>query len=357
MGRSLLQRGCPIKPIAVGLVALVALVLPCATFAAGVGGQGGAYLQLPVGAAATALGGAYSATPDYYAAWWNPAVLANLRDSRAAAGTAIRSLGRTDAYGSLEFRVPPRVGVGLFMLYRGDPSLDNLHDAQENLYPSASYTTLTFKGAVSYYATRKISIGACFNVFYQSLPFDDGSGVITNTTATGTGSFDIAAVYRANPGVWTLALVLKNLGARMNWNLGFNGLPNEDPFLSSLTLGSSLLTSLGGKPLLWNFDCRSYLYGDSLRSRNQAEVDINTGAEWRRWENFFLRAGINSIPLSSDLFHHDGLYSKEFNPRATLGFAYNLARVVHKKMWFNYAAATDGIWAGLDQQFDVTLSF
>ena len=56
------------------------------------------------------------------------------------------------------------------MLYRGDPNLGNLYDANENLYPTSSYTTLTFMGSVSYIVTRKLSLGATFNVFYQGMP-------------------------------------------------------------------------------------------------------------------------------------------------------------------------------------------
>ena len=136
----------------------------------------GNYLLIPVSAAATALGGAYTAAPDYFAAWWNPAVDATLHDNRIAAGTALRSFDRSDAYAAYDFRVPPRVGVGMFFLYRGDNNI-SLHDEQENLLPTAKFTTITVKGAVSYYATRQLSLGVCFNVFYQSLPAtEDGLG-------------------------------------------------------------------------------------------------------------------------------------------------------------------------------------
>jgi len=362
LGRSLLQRPCWIRIKVSFSACLVGLALVCAPRtvpAAGTGGEAGAYLLLPVGAEATALGGAGTAAPSYYGSWWNPAMAATLQDAQFAAGTAVRTLGRMDAYGSLDFRVPPRVGVGLFMLYRGDPSLGDLYDINENLLPAASYTTLTFMGSVSYYATRRLSIGACFNVYYQSLPaYNEGGYGLTYTSATSTGSFDFGAQYRLIPGVWTLGAVLKNIGTRLNWvGLDTNGLDETDQYQPTLTLGSSLLASLANRPLLWNLDCRISIYGDSLESNNQGEAALSTGAEWRGWDNFYIRAGIGEVTVNSDLFNNRTLYANEFSPRYSVGFAYNLKKFLHKSTWFNYAASTDRVWDGLDQQFDIAMSF
>ena len=334
-------------------------VVPVRTGGAGTGGEAGAYLLLPVGAEATALGGACTAAPDDYASWWNPAMSATLQQERLAAGTAVRSLGRMDAYGSWDFHVPPRVGVGLFMLYRGDPNLGNLYDANENLLPSTSYTTLTFMGSVSYYATRRLSLGACFNVFYQSLPYLDEFGNLSYNSATSTGSFDFAAQYRLIPGKWTIAAVFKNIGTRMNWSLGdsLGGFVETDQYQPNLVLGSSLRTSLANRLLIWNFDCRMSIYGDSTQSSDQGDATLSTGAEWRGWDNFYVRAGIGEVTINSDLFNNRVLYANEFSPRYSIGFAYNLTNYLHKNTWFNYAASTDRIWEGLDQQFDVAISF
>jgi predicted porin len=213
-------------------------------------------------------------------------------------------------------------------------------------------------GSVSYYATRRLSIGACFNVFYQSLPAYNGDGGLTYTTATSTGSFDFAAQYRLIPGVWTLAAVLKNIGTRLNWvAIDTNGLDETDQYQPNLVLGSSLRTSLADRPLIWNLDCRISIYGDSTQSSDQGDVTLSTGAEWREWDNFYVRAGIGEVTINSDLFNNRVLYANEFSPRYSVGFAYNLTNYLHKNTWFNYAASTDRIWEGLDQQFDVAISF
>ncbi len=325
--------------------------------AEGEGGTSGAYLRLPMGAAATALGGAYTASPDYYATWWNPAVLANLHDHRLAAGTGIRSLGRMDGYGSFEFRVPPRVGMGLFALYRG-AFLGKLYDLDENPLPTSTYTTLTFKAAVSYYMNRRLSVGACVNVLYQSLPLPnyDGSGGLHHVSSTGIGAFDFAAVYRISK-VWTAAAVLKNIGANMEWQMGdYAPLVTDQP-LPEIILGGSLLTSLAKKPLLWLIDCKAYVLNNKQRQLDHNEAVISTGAEWRRWENFYVRAGIGDVAVNSSIFRDSKQYSREFGMRITAGFSYDLSKKVRKGLWVNYGAATDKVWAGIDQQLDVTLSF
>ena len=325
--------------------------------AEGTGGTSGAYLRLPMGAAATALGGAYTASPDCFASWWNPAVLGNLRTTRIAAGTGLRPLGRMDGYGSLEFRVPPRVGMGLLVLYRG-AFLGKLYDLDENPLPSSSYTTMTVKAAVSYYMSRQLSVGACVNVLYQSLPLPnyDGSGGIHYASATGIGAFDFAAVYHLSK-AWTFAAVLKHLGATMEWQMGdYSPLVQDQP-LPEITLGSSLLTSLAGKPLLWLLDVRTYVFNNRQKQLDHNEAVISTGAEWRRWENFYIRAGIGDVAVNSAIINDAEQYSREFGMRFTAGFSYDLSKQVRKGLWVNYGAAIEKAWAGIDQQLDVTLSF
>jgi hypothetical protein len=353
--RSLWQRGKGIKSFAGRSVVCCLLLLHGRSGGQGVGGSSGAYLRPPMGAAATAMGGACTAAPDYYAPWWNPAVLANLRSSRIAAGTGLRPLGQVDAYGSLEFRVPPRVGVGVFALYRGVPSLGTLYDPDEKPLPASSYTTLTFKTAVSYYMTRRLSLGASLNVLYQSLPVplfgSDGRLLgIHYVSATSIGSFDFAGTYRISD-VLAIGAVLKNLGAKMEWQMGDWASMVVDRPLPSITLGSRLKGLLAQRPLVWTVDCIGYVFN------GQNEAVLCTGAEWRRWNNFYVRAGIGDVAITGDIVRDGEQYSREFGMRFTAGFSYNLSRPLHKNVWINYSTATNRIWAGIDQQLDVTTSF
>jgi hypothetical protein len=341
-------------------LAAACLLAAClAAGAQGVAGTSGAYLRPPMGAAAMAMGGACTAAPDHYAPWWNPAVLATLRERRLAAGTGMRWLGTSvDGYGSFEFRVPPRAGMGLLALYRGNPSLGTLYDMDERPLPSASYTTVTIKTAVSYYCSRSISLGACINVLYQSLPVPlyGAGGGIQYASATGIGGFDIAASYRPSE-AWAFGAVLKNLGAGMEWQMGELAPLVMDRPLPILTVGSRYAAVCAGRPLVWTLDCAGYFFGEVWEESGNAEAVFSTGAEWRRWDNFDVRAGIGDVPVNGSLFREDGQYSRQFGMRFTAGFSYDLSARVRKGLWVNYAAATDRVWAGLDQHLDVTLSF
>lgn len=354
------QRAGEINLSAAGRILFCVLLLAQGrSDAQGTAGTSGAYLRPPMGAAATAMGGACTASPDYYASWWNPAVLANLRDSRLAAGTGMRWLGTSmDGYGSFEFRVPPRVGMGFLVLYRGSPSLGTLYDLDERPLPSVSYTTMTIKASGSYYLNRRVSVGGSVNVLYQSLPLPlyGAGGGIHYTSATSIGGLDLAAVYRPTDAL-TFGAVLKNVLTSMEWQMGDLAPSVIDKPVPSFTVGSRYSAVLAGKPLFWNADFTGYIFDGDWNRLDLAEAFFSTGAEWRRWDNFYVRAGIGDLPVNSLIFHDGEHYAREFGFRFTAGFSYDLSEKVRKGLWVNYAAATDKVWAGLDQQLDVTLSF
>jgi hypothetical protein len=351
--KSLWQKARRADPIILPLFTFLLCTATTVTVAAG-GGEPGAYLRPPAGATATALGGAYTAMPDYYAAWWNPAALGFLRERRIAGGIGLRSMGRLDAFGAFDFPIPPRVGMGLMVLYRGDPSL-KLYGTDERLLPATAYTTMTFKGALSYYVNRKLSVGACISGLYQSLPMYGGDNGIGTASATGIGAIDLALLYHIAKS-WNGAFLFKNLGARMDWQMGdFSPLVSDRP-LPEFVAAASWMGSFQNTPLLWLVDCRGYLFDGEWNKVDRPEAILGTGAEWRRWDNFYVRAGIGSIALNGIIVSDSDRYSSEAAFQVTAGFSYDLARV-RKGMWLNYGVATDKVWAGIDQQLDVTYAF
>ena len=158
-------------------------VTTCAVFAAGIGGQGGAVYRAPAGAKAFALGGAQTADPSILRLWWNPATLANLKARSASLGGGLRSFGRTEAEAGMEFPLPPRMGVGFSLLYRGDAKLDNLHDAEDRLLPKASYVAYAVHAGASYQITRKVAAGAAIEYLYQKMPVAGDPNGITYATS------------------------------------------------------------------------------------------------------------------------------------------------------------------------------
>ena len=340
-----------------GLFGLVLVV--CGAQASMVGGLSGAYLRGPVGAAPLALGNAYSASPDYLAPWWNPAVLANLREKKLAAGLGFRSLGRSDAYASFEFRVPPRVGMGLFFLYRGDPFLDDLYDENEQPISGAKYTTLTGKIGLSYYITRSLSIGASIGILYQSLPTGGyHGGDIIYSSSFDIGAIDLALVYKISDR-WSVAALLRDVGAGMNWEINAGEYVNstvEDRMLPYLILASTLKRELMQRPFIWNIDFRGYIFDGSWERLPRPEAVVNTGWEWRYWEKFYIRAGVADLLINGDLVNDRQTYVDDFSIRLTGGFSLDLEKVKHG-LKLNYGISTDKVWAGVDQQLDILLSF
>jgi hypothetical protein len=341
--------------------AVLVVTLLISGIAAGeVGGLSGAYLRPPAGATALGMGGAYSAAPDYMASWWNPAVLANMKGKRFSIGAGVRSFGRSDLYSEFEFKVPPRIGMGLLLLYRGDPFINDLYDENENLLEKASYTTITGKISVSYYFSRKFSAGLNIGIHYQHMPTGlDENNKWVYSSATGIGAFDIGTTYKLND-KFTLALIAKDFFALMNWTTqgdmnGMGGIVEDRP-LPSFTLASKYADTLAQKPLIWTADLEGYLFDGAWKGLTYPEAYLSTGVEWRYWKTFFIRAGLGDILINHDIIRHTSDYFSDFPCKISLGFSLDLSKYT-RGMFINYGIATDKTWAGVDQQLDMTIGF
>jgi hypothetical protein len=343
-----------------GMVITGVLAVCASTVQALVGGESGAFLRTPVGAAASAMGGAGTAAPAYLSAWWNPAVLSTFTGRRAALGMGIRSQGRTEGFASFAFRIPPRVGMGMSLVYRGDPFLTNLRDRDENRISRGAYTTLTFKTALSYVVSRRLAVGGTLGIFYQSMP----TGVTAdftprNSAAAGIGGFDLGVHYRVRDD-WMLAVTARNMGVSMDWEVhaaddGLSTTITDRP-LPSFAVGSRLERRLRGRPFVWTCDAVGYIFDGSWRRLPRAEVCVSNGWEWRCWETFRLRAGIGDVCLNSNLLDDRKEYTADFSPRIAAGFGADLVRV-REGLALNYAVSTDRVWAGIDQVLDITYAF
>jgi hypothetical protein len=314
------------------------------------------------------MGGASLANPEYMVSWYNPSSLPLLRERRASLGAGLRSLGRTEGWASYDFRVPPRVGMGLSFVYRGDPFVNNLYDGyyddkgnviEENELNGAAWSAVSFKIAAGYIVSRRVSAGGSVSVNYQSLPTTPGShGSVKNTTITSIGALDIMASYRASSNLM-LSAGIKNLLSRNSWQI--TSFDNFSPYHNEtvppvFVFGSSHKTSLFERELVWNVDAQSYFFDGEGKYIGHPELVIAAGGRWKFTEDFSLRAGFSDLDLSGEIYRNSSEYWETFSPRICLGFSYHLQRL-RQGMNFNYALTTDRIWAGVDQQFDFTVSF
>jgi hypothetical protein len=323
-------------------------------------GLPGAIFRMPAGAWASGMGGAASADPSYMLSWYNPAQLPFLRERRASFGGGYRTLGRTEAWASYDFRVPPRVGMGVSFVYRGDPSISGLYDGyysngevvEERALESAAWTAFSTKIGVGYLAARRLSFGGSVSINYQSLPTTPTQeGTIESASAASIGAVDLAAVYKATPNL-TVSASIKNLMSRNSWQYSV-----YDEYAQAIdeivppifVLSSSHKTTLLERELTWGADAALFLIDGEMNYLGGPEAVVAAGATWKFSEAIALRAGIADIELSSET-------AESFSPRITFGFSYALPKMC-KGAVFNYAIMTDRIWAGVDQQADITVSF
>lgn len=330
------------------------------------GQYGGAFLRAPVGATGLGLGGAQTASASYFCSWWNPALLREIRKRTLSIATGYRPLGRTEGVVGFEFPIPPRMAMGISLLYRGDPFLNDLVDKDEYPLEDASYTTLSVKTGLSYLVTRKIALGLNFSVFYQRLPSDfigsaEKEGEIIYSSETTIGGFDFGMTYKLNK-KYRLGLVIKNLLAENKWELK-NSLDDlyemySDKLPATITLGHEFKTNLQGKPFIWTCDLIGYIFDCNLRVLDHVHAVVNNGFEWQKWEMFYIRAGVRDIVFNRDLFRDSRQYKDAFSLAGSLGCFIDLSKALRgRNIKFNYAVSTDKVGAGLDQQLDFIVSF
>jgi hypothetical protein len=246
------------------------------------------------------------------------------------------------------------------LLYRGDPFLTGLRDRDENEVERGAYTTLTLKTALSYVVSRRLSVGGNIGIFYQNMPTSiapDQS--LRNSAVTGIGGFDLAVRYELRED-WTVALVGRNLGVSMDWEVrsaaSALNVTIEDRPLPSFVAGSRLERPLMDRPFAWTCDAVGYIFDGEWNRLPRAEAFLYNGFEWRRWDTFRIRAGIGDLALSTKMFSDTEEYFDNFVFRLTAGFGVDLTKV-RKGLKLNYAVATDKVWAGIDQILDVTYAF
>jgi len=356
--------GIPVAVLTTAII-LAACQSPLASWNAGLPG---AIFRPSAGAWASGMGGAVSADPDYMLSWYNPSKLPLLRDSRASAGAGLRSLGRTEAWASYDFRVPPRVGMGLSFVYRGDPFLSGLYDGyynesgevgEESALDPAAWSAVSLKIGAGYLVSRRLSVGGSVAVNYQTLPTtptDDGA--VEHTSVTSIGALDIAATYKATSAL-TLSASIRNLLYRNSWGFysyGDFAPANDETVPPVFVLSSSHRLTLLERDFAWNADAVIYLIDGEGRYTDHPEVVIAAGARWKFSDAITLKAGIADVELAGDLFTGENGYRDSFSPRVAAGFSYSLSKL-RRGAQFNYSLMTDRVWAGIDQQFDITVTF
>src|SRR6185312_3672646 len=181
------------------------LVLPAAAFAAS-GTESASFLDIPVGAAPAAQGGAYTAlAADLYAPIWNPAGLGFL-DSTQLGGQHLSYLDSIHYdHAGVVTRLKRGMGLGVSVQYLGSGSIPG---ADSSGAPQPDYS--------SFFGSYNLAYGQSLGE-HLSLGV---TGKLINAKISDVGSSayaaDLGALYKAN-GRTTLAATVTNLGTRLKF--------------------------------------------------------------------------------------------------------------------------------------------
>jgi hypothetical protein len=294
-------------------VAIVSMVLmvSIASAADGSGGYAASFLQVPIGARPTAMGGAYLAVSnDGAGALYNPAGLAGLQ--RPLFGTSYRvlRLDRKLGYATLLFPVANQATLGFNWLYAGSGSVamrdqDGLPTGDNFSMNNHVFSIIFAKRFESY-----MSVGAKLNYFQSSIP---------HVTAASIG-IDIGAMLYVNELIdrevrdkfpltdLQVGFTIKNLAAKYIWNsekfnqayigLGTLGYEQTDQLPTEIGLGVS--SRINQRKLLLDVDVvgrvmqgkRLDQYG-AQSTGTSSQFVVRPGGEYFVTPEFAVRTGFS----------------------------------------------------------------
>ncbi|MEA3267307.1 MAG: PorV/PorQ family protein [Candidatus Fermentibacteria bacterium] len=231
------------------------------------GTTGFTFLQVPAGARAVAMGGAFTAVPgDPISLYWNPAASAMISDSKL---TTTYTSYMMDMQAGFVGWVNPRerdvIGVSLNYFYGGNFERTTMEDPMGTGEQFTS-NSMALAGTWAKGLTETISLGVTGRFIYSQIDSYNANGF----------SVDLGGMYcsSALPG-FTGALVLRNAGIQTKAFYSEN-----DPMPTEVAAGVS--QSLMGGDLLIAADATMPFEGD---------FDIAAGLEYKPIEMLALRTG------------------------------------------------------------------
>lgn len=209
-----------------GLRAVALVLALTATASAQSGTAAAEFLNIPLGARATAMGGAFGATAaDGAALYWNPAGLAGMRDAQASFEYARWYVGSDVNFVSVASPTPfGTIAVGVTALTYAD--MDVIEEAVNNQQPTGeTFSAGSYAVSLGYgrALTDRFSMGGTVKVVREQ---------IANSAATGV-AFDIGTLFVTPFEGVRLGASISNFGPKMqisgsDLNIPFDPLPGQN---------------------------------------------------------------------------------------------------------------------------------
>ncbi len=286
-----------------------------------VGTTSAKFLNIPVGARATALGGAFAAIAnDATAAYWNPGALSQLEKNELYFMHSDYFADLSLEYISLVFPWEGfgTVGLSLTALNMGEMLVTTVDDPEG--LSGSTFDAGSFALGVSYARslTDKFSIGGTVKYVSESIAKSKASGVAIDVGTIFTTPFrDIRlGVSVANFGQkFRIAgedlLVQKDIDPSINGN---NESVNANLTTDRFDLPLNLRLGLAYDPIKTENN-RFTVAVDALHPNDNSE-SVNAGAEWALFkERFFLRGGYRNLFLEDN----ENSYTAGFGLRYSSG--------------------------------------
>lgn len=319
----------------ISILFLLLLLLSSAVWAEeGDGGYAGAYLQVPIGARPTAMGGAYLAIADDGAGpLYNPAGVAGLKSIMFASSYRTLGLDRSLGYVTFLYPAKERAVIGVNWLYAGSGSVATRNKDGDLLGQEISNNSHNIGILFAKQFQNTFSAGIKLNYLQASLDdltaFSVGVdfGLMIHVSQfLDRERRDLVPVQNIQIG-----LTLKNIGAKYRWDTGdisgnSLGVIQEDQFPVEFGLGLSARF----------LDRKLILSVDGTKNTEQS-FELRSGAEYFLYPEFALRSG-----------YSDG--------RFAAGTGYVIS-VGERAIAVDYAFSTDKVGEGSEHIFSFDFLF
>jgi hypothetical protein len=304
----------------------------------GTGGYAGSFLQVPVGARPTAMGGAYLGISDDGAApRFNPAGLAPLRFPLLSTSYRAMKLGRRLGYVTAVSPVRGQASLGVSWLYSASGSVE-ARDADgyaldRDIQMTSHQFSIVFAKSLADYLAVGVNIDYLHLLMTEmscnSIGFDFGAIVY----------FDKFTDRERREDLWVrdlqVGVVVRNVAKKLSWNSELynrtfttSGLGREQTDNVPLEFGLGISGRLLERKLV--------LASDIVKNEKRS-LDLRTGAEYYVTKEFALRGG-----------YGDG--------RFTTGTGY-LFKLGKQQLAIDYAFSTDKADEGMEHIFSFDLLF
>lgn len=281
-------------------ILIIVLINWSIVIADGNGGYAASFLQVPIGARPTALGGAYTAIAnDGAGPLYNPAGIGGI--NKKIFSTSYRSMKLDRQLGYINY-IHPYLGysvIGIEWLYASSGSVEARNNDGDLLGFDLTQNNHIFSIYFARSVTQFLSIGFKTSYFYSSFVEMTVSSIIVDAGVMFyyNGLIDREAQELSFVQDIQVGLVLRNLGGNLKWSNenyvnihttnGFSVI-DENNIPTEFTLGVS--AKLFEKKLLVAFDL--------LKIEHQS-LYLNFGTEYKLVPDFSIRTGLNDGRLTA----------------------------------------------------------